>query len=98
MAGCPDRASVDLQVLHGVGMVGAVPTMIPPATPAYTSIQLDGKVAGYIPADRAGAVVARLRDLKAAALALHEPLPEGASVVPTNVSQQKPVRLPAVLA
>ena len=75
--------------------------MIPPATPAYASIQLDGKVAGYIPADRAGAVVARLHDLKAAALALHEPLPEGASVVSTNVSsasQHKPARLPAALA
>jgi DNA-directed RNA polymerase I subunit RPA2 len=54
--------------LAGAGMADATPDAPAPRLPGHICVQLDGRVAGHIAADRAAAVVAKLRSAKAAAL------------------------------
>lgn len=61
-------------------MTPAVPALAMPPVPLYCVIMLDGRILGYVRADRAPNIVARLRSIKAAALSRLQPLPAGAKV------------------
>ena len=51
---------------------GAPGSAVAPPWPSYTSVQLDGRCIGWVPANRAAGLVARLRAVKAARLAAEE--------------------------
>ena len=75
-----------LQVLAGLGMTPIAPAMTPPRPPTYIAVMLDGKLVGHVRSLQAPALVARLRDIKAAKLAEEESLPEGAHTIMLDVS------------
>lgn len=75
-----------VQVLAGLGMTPIAPAMTPPRPPTYIAIMLDGKLVGHVRSLQAPALVARLRDIKAAKLAEEESLPEGAHTIVLDVS------------
>lgn len=80
--------SCGLQVLTGLGMTPAVPALAVPPVPVYCVVMLDGRVLGHVRTDRAPSIVARLRAIKAAALALLQPRqhPADAKVTELQVS------------
>ncbi|GLI65505.1 hypothetical protein VaNZ11_009054, partial [Volvox africanus] len=62
-----------LQVLTALGMVPAVPALTPHPPPEYLSIMLDGRVVGHVRnGATAGAMVSRLREIKALVLQAEE--------------------------
>lgn len=60
------------QLLAELGMMPAAPFTTPPHVPSYLSVQLDGRVVGYVQSGLAPSLVARLRDVKVATLAVGE--------------------------
>ncbi|GLC33155.1 hypothetical protein PLESTB_000364600 [Pleodorina starrii] len=58
-----------LQVLAGLGMLPSAPALTPPPPPDYLPIMLDGRLVGHVRSGAtAGALVARLREIKSLAL------------------------------
>lgn len=70
-------------------MTPIAPAMTPPRPPTYIAVMLDGKLVGHVRSLQAPALVARLRDIKAAKLAEEESLPEGAHTIMLDVSADK---------
>ena len=67
-------------------MTPIAPAMTPPRPPTYITVMLDGKLVGHVRSLHAPALVARLRDIKAAKLAEEELLPDGAHTIMLDVS------------
>ena len=75
-------------------MTPIAPAMTPLRPPTYITVMLDGKLIGHMRSLNAPALVARLRDIKAAKLAEEESLPEGAHTIMLDV---RTPRTPPVL-
>ena len=67
-------------------MTPIAPAMTPHRPPTYIAVMLDGKLVGHVRSLQAPALVARLRDIKAAKLAEEEGLPQGAHTIMLDVS------------
>ena len=75
-------------------MTPIAPAMTPPRPPTDIAVLRDGKLVGHVRSLQAPALVARLRDIKAAKLAEEESLPEGAHTIMLDVSANKKQPIP----
>ena len=75
-----DTEAALVMVLSGLGMIPT--SAAAPTPPNHLTVMLDGKVVGSIKANLAPAMVAHLRAVKAAKLAVQEDMTPGATVMP----------------